>query len=84
MAIDISTFEYKKFKLENDMKITYNGTPCQIYLKTVCTNVINDHHLKRNTLLQIMSIGFSDMIWKASESLVHLANERNKMLIIFC
>ena len=83
MTIDISAFEYKKLKLENDMKITYDGKPCQIYLKTVCTNVINGHHLKRNTLLQIMSIGFSDMIWKASASLAHLTNERNKNLIFF-
>ena len=49
MTIDISAFEYKKLKLENDMKITYDGKPCQIYQKTVCTNVINGHDLKRNT-----------------------------------
>ena len=32
--------------------------PCKYYLKSVCANVIKSFHLKRNTYLQIMSIGF--------------------------
>ena len=32
--------------------------PCIFYLKTVCVNVIKGPHFKRNTYLQIMSIGF--------------------------
>ena len=57
-SIDILALDYNKLKLEDDMKITYNEKPCKIYLKTVWTNVIKGHRLKRNTYLQIMSIGF--------------------------
>ena len=65
------------------MKITYDEKPCKIYLKTVCANIIKGHHLERNAYLQIMSIGFSDMVWKAFASLMNLANERNEKLNLF-
>ena len=75
-----------KLKLEDDMKITYSEKPCKIYLKTVCTNVIKGHHLKRNTYLQIMSIGFWDMMWKIFTRLMNLTNEIRSwtfLLILF-
>ena len=31
---------------------------CKFYLKTLFANIIDGPHLKRNTYLQIMSIGF--------------------------
>ena len=83
LLIDILTFDYNKLKLEDNMKITYNEKPCKIYLKTVCANVINGHHLKRNSYLQIMLIGFSDMVWKVFASVTNLTNERNKKLNFF-
>ena len=83
MSINIFTFEYNKLKLEYNMNITYNKKPCKIYLKTVCANVIKGHHLKGNTYLQIMSIIFSDMVWKVFESLMNLPKERNRKLNFF-
>ena len=65
------------------MKITYDEKSCKIHLKTVCVNVTKGHHLKRNTYLQIMPIGFSDMVSKVFASLMNLANERNKKLNFF-
>ena len=49
-------------------------------VRSVCANVIKGHHLKKNTYLQIMLIGFSDMVWKIFASLMTLSNERNKKL----
>ena len=83
LSIDILTFDYNKLKLEDDMKITYDEKPCKIYLKTVCTNAIKGYHLKRNTYLQIISNGFSDMVWKIFTSLMKLTNERNNKLKFF-
>ena len=76
LSINILTSEYKKLKLENNMKIPYNGKPCKIYLKTVFPNFIKGHHLKRNVDLQIMSIGFSDMVLKVFASLMNLTNKK--------
>ena len=83
LSIYILTFDYNKLKLEDDMKLTYNEKPCKIYLKTVCANAIKGHHLKRNTYLRIMLIGFSDMMWKVFASLMNLTNERNKKLSFY-
>ena len=82
-SINILTLDYNKLKLEDDMKITYDEKPCKIYLKTVCANVIKGYHLKRNTYLQIMSFGFSDIVWRIFASLMNLINERNKRLNFF-
>ena len=57
--------------------------PSKLYLKTVCADVIKGLHLKRNIHLQIVSIGFSDMVWKIFASLMNLVNERNKKLNFF-
>ena len=76
LLINILTSEYKKLKLENNMKIPYNGRPCKIYLKTVFPNFVKGHHLKRNTDLQIMSIDFSDMVWKLFASLMNHTIEK--------
>ena len=65
------------------MKITYDEKPCRIFFKTVCANVIKGHHLKRNTYLQLMSIGFSDILLKIFANLMNLTNERNKRLKFF-
>ena len=65
------------------MKTTYDEKPCRIFFKTVCANVIKGHHLKRNTYLQIMSIGFSDILWNIFANLMNLTNERNKGLKFF-
>ena len=83
LSIYILTFDYNKLKLEDDMKLTCNEKPCKIYLKTVCANAIKGHHLKRNTYLRIMLIGFSDMMWKVFASLMNLTNERNKKLSFY-
>ena len=83
LSIYILTFDYNKLKLKDDMKITYNEKPCKIYLKTLCANAIKGHHFKRNTYLQIMLIGFSDMMWKVFGSLMNLTNQRNKKLNFF-
>ena len=80
---DILTFDYNQLKLEDEMKITYDEKPCKIYLKTVCANVIKGHHLKRNIYLQIMPIGFSDMMWETFASLINLNKERNSNLNFF-
>ena len=76
-------FECNKLKLEHNMKIIYNEKPCKIDLKTTYAKVFKGHHLKRNTYLSIMSIGFSDLVWKVFASLRNLANERNKKLSFF-
>ena len=39
-TVDILQFDHKRLKLEDDMKITYDEKPCQVYVKTVCTNII--------------------------------------------
>ena len=65
------------------MKIIYYEKPCKIDLKTTYAKVFKGHHLKRNTYLSIMSIGFSDLVWKVFASLRNLANERNKKLNFF-
>ena len=38
---------------------------------------------QENTHLEIMSIGFSDMVWKIFASLMNLTNERNKKMNFF-
>ena len=83
LSIDILTLIINKLKLKDDMKITYNEKPRKIYLKTVCAKVIKGHHLKRNTFLQIMWIGFLDMVWKIFAILINLTNKRNKKLNFF-
>ena len=83
LLINVLQFDHKKLKLEDNIKVTYDEKPCWIYFKTVCTNVIKGHHLKRNTYLQIMSVGFSDMVWKILANLINLTNERNKRLNLF-
>ena len=82
-SVDFLTFYCNKLKIENDMKITYDEKPCKIYLKTVFANVIKGYHLKRNTNLQIISISFSDMVWKIFATLMKLTNKRNKKLKYF-
>ena len=82
-VVGILQFDHKKLKLEEDMKTTYDEKPCRIFFKTVCANVIKGHHLKRNTYLQIMSIGFSDILWNIFANLMNLTNERNKGLKFF-
>ena len=81
--IDVLTFDYSKLKLEDNMKITYNEKPYKINLKSVCAYIIKGHCLKRNTYFQIMSIGFSDLVWKIFASLINLTNERNNKLKFF-
>ena len=83
LVVDILQFDHKKLKLEDDMKITYYEKPCRVYSKTVCANVIKGHRPKRNTYFQIMSIGFSDMLWKIFANLMNLTNERNRKLNFF-
>ena len=83
LVVDILQFDHKKLKLEDDMKIAYDEKPCHVYSKTVCANVIKGHHPKRNTYLQIMSIGFSDMLWKIFANLMNLTHERNRKLNFF-
>ena len=65
------------------MKITYDEKTCKISLKTVCANVIKGLYIKRNTYLQIISIGFSDKVWEIFASLTNITNERNKKLNFF-
>ena len=78
--INVLTFEYNKLKLEYNMKITFNEKPCKIYLKTVCATLYIKKSLKRNSNLQIISIGFSDIAWKVFASLMNLAQEKNNKL----
>ena len=65
------------------MKITYDEKTCKISLKTVCANIIKGLHIKRNTYLQITSIGFSDKVWEIFASLTNITNKRNKKLNFF-
>ena len=86
LLTEILTFDYNKLKLEDDMKKTYDEKLCKIYLKTVCANIINcmcKYNLKRNIYLQIMPIGFSDMVWETFASLMNLNNKRNNNLDFF-
>ena len=82
-VVDILQFDHKKLKLEDDMNKTYDEKLCCVYFKTVCANVIKGHHFKRNTYLQIMSIGFSDIAWRIFANLMSFTNDRNRKLNFF-
>ena len=60
------------------MKVQYDEGPCDIYIKSVAANMI-----KRNILLQIMSIGLCDLTGKVFASILNLTNEKNKKIIFF-
>ena len=40
LPTDILTLDYNKLKLEDDMEISCDEKPCNIYLKTACAKVI--------------------------------------------
>ena len=48
--IDILTFDYKKLKLEGNMKIIYNEKPCKIYLKLYLQTLSRAIILKENPI----------------------------------
>ena len=81
--IDLRKFDYRKVTLSDDFKISFNQEPCDIYMKYVAPTILKGHHLKRNFYLKIMSIGFSDLIWKVFVTIMNLTNEKNKKLNFF-
>ena len=76
MLIDLLKFNCRKVKLDDEFKVHYNEGPCDFYIKSVATNIIKGHHLKKNVYLQIMSIGLSDPIWKVFATIINLTNKK--------
>ena len=52
-------------------------------MKKSAVCIVKEHHLKRSTYLQIMSIGLSDLIWKVFITIMNLTNEKSKKLKFF-
>ena len=68
LLINILTFEY-------DMKITYDEKIFKVLSENYMCKRYQESSSQKNTFLQIISVGFSDMVWKLFESLMNLTND---------
>ena len=91
--IDVLQIDCNNIKLDNEFSIHYDNCPCDIGIRNFAAGIIKGHHLKRNFYLQIMSIGLSDLIWKAFATIMNVTkrkevkrksdSEKKKKLIFF-
>lgn len=77
---DILKIDLAKIKVNDDYSIQYDNKP----FKNVCANIIKGRDLKRNSYLQITSIGHYDLIWGIFATIMLHVNRKNEKSILFC
>lgn len=76
---DILKIDLAKLKVNDDYSIQYDKKP----FKKVCANIIKGRDLKRNSYLQITSIGYSDLTWGIFATIMLHVNGKNEKSIFF-
>ena len=76
---DILKIDLAKIKVNDDYSIQYDNKP----FKNVCANIIKGRDLKRNSYLQITSIGHYDLIWGIFATIMLHVNGKNEKSIFF-